>query len=454
MKQKTLRFVACLLALVMLLSSFSSCAGKGKKLLTMKKDGISVSFSVNLYEFLLSRSKGLLVASRATQNGASPTQNAFWDYQDTFDGTTFQSYDAFYSNSVLNTCKVNMIAEYLFKREKLRLSATQKENVQKMMDELLRTDGGGSKNKLNAVLGKYGVNYDLLKNFYTLEYKIETLKTHLYGANASNVGDNVKNQFMNEYYVHFRQIYLTSQPVVYLTDSNDEEIYFRTEEGQTHRICYDTGNGVTKTEDGEVKKDSNGDEIYYVDDGTFTKIAYDNVKGEPQPATDETTGEVKVREMTKEEKNALNERVSSLLEKAKTMTAEEFEQLLSKESDGDTDVSEYTDGIYLRTDLDYSLMGDGQAYLNTIASNLTSMQQGDVCLVESPTGYHIIRKYENTPNAYSNAANESYFENFNANLINKLFLDECHKYVDYIKINEKVLAKAPSMKTVEVNSFY
>lgn len=455
MKQKTLRITACLLALVMLLFSFVSCNMKGKTLLSLKKDGVSVSFSVNLYEFLLSRSKGLLHSSGATQNGATAAQAAFWDYQDKFDGTTFQTFDEFYSQSVLNTCKVNLIAEYLFKREGLKLTEEQKDSIQKIMDELIRTDGDGSKNKLNAVLGTYGVNYDLLKDFYTLELKIKVLKNHLYGANASSIGDNYKTEFMNTYYVRFRQIYISTKPIVYLTDTADDVIYFHTEEGQSNRIYYDDANGETKLlEDGSLATDSNGDTVYYVKGTDYTRIAYNIVQGEPKPKTD-TNGETVVRDLTDEELEEVTNRVNALLEQAQNAaTDEEFEKLLVKESEGDTDVSEYNDGIYLRTDLDYALMGEDQAYLATIVSKLKTMQDDDVCLVPSPTGYHIIRKYNNAEKAYANAANESYFENFYENVINQCFLDECEKYADAVKINEKVLAKAPSMKTVGINYFY
>ena len=93
MKHTLLRAAAMTLALIFCLLGVVSCSGGGKKLLTLKKDGVSVSYSVNLYEFMLSRSKGTLCAAGVTQNGVDASKSAFWDYQDKFDGTNFQTFD-------------------------------------------------------------------------------------------------------------------------------------------------------------------------------------------------------------------------------------------------------------------------------------------------------------------------------------------------------------------------
>ena len=58
MKKLFIRWVALSLALLLLVPVFAGCSSKGKTLLTMKKDGVKVTFSVNYYRFLLSRLKG------------------------------------------------------------------------------------------------------------------------------------------------------------------------------------------------------------------------------------------------------------------------------------------------------------------------------------------------------------------------------------------------------------
>ena len=453
MKHVFLRSAAMILSLVLLMLSLPACADLGEELMVLEKDGISVSISVNQYELLLSRAKGKLCAAQVTQNGSTAASSAFWEYKDKFDGTTFETYAEFYERSVLNTCKMHLVAKYLFEKEGLSLSAEQEETLDDMMDELIQTDGGGSKTKLNAVLADYGVNYDILRDFYETELKVQAVKDHLYGANASQVGANVKHEYMNSHFVRFRQIFLSAKPYVYETDDNGDVIYYQTEEGKTSRIFYDSANGVAKQlEDGSFQKDENGDTIYYVQNSNYTLISY-NIKGEPHHVLN-SDGSYQTREMSQEELEKLDERAKTLLEKVQNSTTADFESTLVAESDGDTDVSQYNEGVYLRTDLDYSLMGEDTAYLADIVAALQEMEVGEVRSIMSPSGYHIIRKYANAENAYSNAANEDYFSTFNDNLINSLFLEECQKYVDAIEVDESVLDMASSIKLVGINYYY
>ena len=86
MKHRTIRLCTLLLALALLALPLASCSSRGKPLLTLDKDGVKVTFSVNLYEFMLSRMKGALVSGGYTVGGYTPEQDAFWEYQDTFNG--------------------------------------------------------------------------------------------------------------------------------------------------------------------------------------------------------------------------------------------------------------------------------------------------------------------------------------------------------------------------------
>ena len=110
--------------------------------------------------------------------------------------------------------------------------------------------------------------------------------------------------------------------------------------------------------------------------------------------------------------------------------------------------------VYLRTDLDYSLMGEDNAYLSNVVAALNEMKTGEVRMITSPSGYHIIRKYDNMEKAYSNAANEAYFSDFAKNLINTLYVEECQAHMADIKIDEAVLADAPSIKSVGINYYF
>ena len=70
---KLKRYVALLLALIMLLGVLVGCAAKGQTLITLKKEKISV----NTFYLYLSRLKGYL--STANAYGLSAEEDSFWD---------------------------------------------------------------------------------------------------------------------------------------------------------------------------------------------------------------------------------------------------------------------------------------------------------------------------------------------------------------------------------------
>ena len=157
MKKYIVRILALLLVAAMLILPLSSCSS-GKKLLTLKVDGKTYSISVNLYELMLSITKGSLDAYGYTLQGKRPTDSAFWDMMDTFDGLTYQTAEAYYRKKVLEDCKTYLVALYLFDQYGLKLSESVLQEIEDTMEEFVLTDGEGSKTKLNSVLAEYGVN--------------------------------------------------------------------------------------------------------------------------------------------------------------------------------------------------------------------------------------------------------------------------------------------------------
>ncbi len=455
MKKTILRTLALCLALLLCLGTAVGCNRSGKKMLTLKKDGISVSLSVNVYELMLSRMKGNLCYYGYTANDVTADHNAFWDYQDKFDGEAFETIDEYYSRMILENCKTYLAALYLFEREDLRLSDADKDTIEERLYEHLRADGDGSKTKLNAVLAAYGVNYDILEEIYTMEAKVAAVQAELYGENASKVGPTVKDEFMRENYVHFRQIFLPSYNYVYETDDNGDTVYYYTEGEKKDHVYYDVHNGVVGYDDkGEKLTDENGDVIYFVKNSDNKKIAYDSVNGKPAPVANANGNGYKTEEMSTEELKALATRAEGLYETLKNSTNAEFETAISKEDTNAAVGSDYDDGYYLQKNLDYLAAGESNKYLADIVEALEGAADGSVVLVESIHGYHIIKKYAHTEKAYEKEGNETWFENFNSDLIEKLFLEECEELFPAITVSEEVLATAPSMKEVGVNYNY
>ena len=181
MKKKLMRAASLLLACLLTLLCTVSCASSGKTLLSIKKDGHSATFSVNLYELLMTRMKGMLYFSEITNNGVDASNPLFWEYQDTYNGTDLQTIDEYYRASILENCKTYLAALYLCSVHNVTLSSAEQDKIDARMDELVKTDGDGSKTKLNAVLSPFGVNYNILREAYEMDALLQKLKDTLYG---------------------------------------------------------------------------------------------------------------------------------------------------------------------------------------------------------------------------------------------------------------------------------
>ena len=446
MKKMFVRIAAMLVVVLMLALPLASCAGN-KTLLTLKADGKTYSISVNLYELMLSATKGNLDAYNYTLQGLRPSQDAFWEIMDTYDGKTFETSNDFYRKKVLDDCKSYLLSLYLFDKFDLELSESAKEEIEDLMDELIKTDGDGSKTKLNSVLAEFGVNYKMLKEYYTIKAKFKAVQEHIY----STTGPNIKNQYVNDHYVHFYQLFLANYTYVYETDKNGDIIYYNT---ATNKILYKETEFTHADATGKVETDSKGQIIYYTD-VTRTHISYDTKNGQPSYKIDADGESYVTKPMTEDELDKLVERANDLHQSLQGVAKDTFVARANAESD-DTQTAIYTDGYYLQKGMDYSASNQDFLYLDTIVEKLSdpAVKVGDVIMISSPSGYHILMKCSPTENAYELEANDVWFSGFATLLTGDLFADRVEPYRSQIELNQKVYAKAPSMKEVGVNYFY
>ena len=446
MKKMFVRIAAMLVVVLMLALPLSSCAG-GKALLTLKADGKTYSISVNLYELMLSATKGNLDAYNYTLQGLRPSQDAFWEIMDTYDGSTFETANDFYRKKVLDDCKSYLLSLYLFDKFDLELSESAKGEIEDLMSELVKTDGDGSKTKLNSVLAEFGVNYKMLKEYYTIKAKFKAVQDHIY----STTGPNIKNQYVNEHYVHFYQLFLANYTYVYETDKNGDTIYYNP---STSKILYKETEYTQTDASGKVETDSKGQIVYYTD-VTRDHISYDTKNGQPSYKIDADGESYVTKPMTEDELDKLVERANDLHQSLQGVAKDTFVARANAESD-DTQAAIYTDGYYLQKGMDYSASGQDFLYLDTIVEKLSdpAVKVGDVIMISSPSGYHILMKCSPTENAYELEANDVWFSGFATLLTGDLFADRVEPYRSQIEVNQKVYAKAPSMKEVGVNYFY
>ncbi len=446
MKKMFVRIAAMLVVVLMLALPLASCAG-GKALLTLKADGKTYSISVNLYELMLSATKGNLDAYNYTLQGLRPSQDAFWEIMDTYDGSTFETANNFYRKKVLDDCKSYLLSLYLFDKFDLELSESAKGEIEDLMSELVKTDGDGSKTKLNSVLAEFGVNYKMLKEYYTIKAKFKAVQDHIY----STTGPNIKNQYVNEHYVHFYQLFLANYTYVYETDKNGDTIYYNP---STSKILYKETEYTQTDASGKVETDSKGQIVYYTD-VTRDHISYDTKNGQPSYKIDADGESYVTKPMTEDELDKLVERANDLHQNLQGVAKDTFVARANAESD-DTQAAIYTDGYYLQKGMDYSASGQDFLYLDTIVEKLSdpAVKVGDVIMISSPSGYHILMKCSPTENAYELEANDVWFSGFATLLTGDLFADRVEPYRSQIELNQKIYAKAPSMKEVGVNYFY
>ncbi len=392
------------------------------------------TLSLNVYEFLLSRMKGTLA-----YYGYNVNSSAFWNMVNDMDGTT---YDDYFCQTIKEQAMNYIVADKIFDENGLVLSDSDQVQIDSLMDAYVKK--AGSKSALNAELKEFGVNYDMLREIYVLEAKIELLKEHLYGKNGDKIDDTVKEEYFNENYVAFKQIFLATYEYVIDEDRFGDHVYYTDEKHK--EIAYDKKNGVTKTDEfGKTVKDVLGDPEYYTSDG---KIAYDKVNGVLGYAADDDGNKV-IKELDDAKKAEILEKAEEYAEKCDGNIAvfEEYAEIYN-EGEGSGTVYLYSSAGY------YASQNDAVAYFDEIAEELEGMDSGDCSVYKSNYGYHVLCRYENESGAYDKKENEDVFKSFYEDLSSRLFEKLCAERATDVIIDKDVFADAPTMKDVGINTAY
>ncbi len=407
-----IRLIAAVIATILLTVSFYSCSSKGKTLMSLEKSEVSV----NMYQFWLSRYK----ADYITNYMGGKNKAEFWDQ--IYDIQTNETNSDLLTKKITENAKTILAALYMFDELKLELPKGDIEKVDEMMADILAEVGEGSKTILNSELAKYGVNYNILKEIYINEQKIAYLQLYLFGEDASKISTAAKESYYQENYLHFKQIYLFSNvKPVYVKDGNGQEIYYNDDK----KIAYDKENGTPDYVDDTPVKDDKGDTIYYKEDG---KIAYDVVNGKRAYVYGDD-GFLKTEECTVGEKKERKALADELLTRVEA--GENFERLIQDYNE-DIAVDQYANGFYYTAASPY--------YHAEILTALTEMEVGEVRLVNSAYGIHILKKYALDEGGYDVAANLDFFKDFNSQIMTEAFINKAAEYFDRIVIDKELLS--------------
>ncbi len=189
--KKITRLAAVFLAALMLIALFS--CGKDKTEVAMELGEQKIT--ANMYRLWLSRVKG-------AYSGAG---DKIWDEKNE-DGET---YNEIFTSFVTDNAKTFISAMHLFDELGLELPKSETKEIDETLETLLKERADGSKSAFNADLAAYGVNYDILREVYIIEAKLEYLEEYLYGENgAEPISAEEKDEYYNESYVRIKQIFL------------------------------------------------------------------------------------------------------------------------------------------------------------------------------------------------------------------------------------------------------
>ncbi len=425
---RKIKITCLLLCLVLFMGALASC---GQKTMLSYEDK---TLSVNVYEFLLSRMKGTLA-----YYGYNVGSDSFWNTVADIDGTT---YDEYFCETIKVQALNYIVADKLFDENGLSLSDSDNEKIDELMSAYVKR--AGSKSALNAELKEFGVNHDILREIYVLEAKIELLKDHIYGKEGEKIEGSVKEEYFDQNYIAFRQIFLATYDYVTDEDRFGDTVYYTDEKHE--EIAYDMTVGVTKTDEfGKTVKDILGDPEYYTEDG---RIAYDRVNGVIGYVTNEK-GDRVIEELDDVTKSELFERARAYAELCDG-DADLFEEHIElyDESENDSVTYLFSSKGY------YAAQNDAVAYFDEIAEKLAELDIGECAVYKSSYGYHVLCRYENEVGAYDKKENEDVFKSFYDDLISRSFEEVCADRAQDVVTDEEVFASAPTMKEVGSNTLY
>lgn len=429
-----LNTLCVLLVLMMGVLTFASCAEQIKE--PVLEYG-TTKISLSMYEFMLSRMKGTLARNKYDVTPLSE----FWGQ--THPGSELTN-EEYYNKSILDNCKNYLAALVIFEQEGLKLSDATLAEIEEEIGFYIEYDCGGSEEKMDALLSKYGTDTEGLRKIYEIEAKYKAVISHLYGEGGSQISDSVKEQYYEENYYRFKQILISNFYYEYEVDDDGNMIYFDSESGLP---LYDKENGEYHFDENENRiEDKYGVDIRFDEDGN---PLYDKENGVPAPKTDENGNAIKhyfLDEEMAERKNAADK----ICAEASGGNFSRFESQMDDWRVYEGAGEYYPDGYYLS---DLESAGYTENMLD-ILSSLKEMKVGDAKIIESESGYHVIVKYELDKGKYSDSDYTEWFESFESSLITRLFVGRCEKFYSDIETVENNLGKAKSIKSVGTNYDY
>ena len=437
------RFAAIALVLCTALSLFAACSEQERETTAdtspiFECDGIELPLF--FYEFMMSRVKGSLA-----RNQHKVTDPDFWYTVIEGDGRT---YEEFYNDYVLERCKYYLAALVIFEQEGLTLPKSKLQEIEEEVQFYIDYDGKGSEEDFSASIRKLGVDAEALRRCYIIEAKYEYLMSYLYG-DGELIGDIVKEEYYQDNYIRFKQILFRKYEYEYQYYEYNDKEYLMYFDSSTGKPIYDTKNGeVRYDEKGNRLRDNYGVTMYFDEDGN---VLYDTKNGKPSEKLDEKGNAIKIYYGDAQLFSRLAEanEIAASIEKGDYSS---FEAKLTEVNEAEMIFETFTDGYYL-SHLEEEKYFEYE-YIKVILAGLEDMDVGEVAVIESEHGYHVVMRYALDEAKY----NDSEYSYWFGDLANKIILDLFNQKIDEVLpeiiVNEENIAKARSITRVGINYDY
>ncbi|HHX54618.1 MAG TPA: hypothetical protein GX704_06885 [Clostridiales bacterium] len=221
-KKKLLLIIAA--AVILLLSQLLSGCGSGKTVMKYGKAGISD----RIYRYMLVNSMEYYLESLS---GAENTPE-FWA-QSAADGLTLRQ---FLEADVEKSVKTLLVAVSLFEDYGMKLTPEAEAAVDQDLQDI--EDSYGSKPEMNADLGRYGINADILREIFIMQEKEQALYDFFYGDRGIMLPtDEELDAYYKDNYIRIKYIalhlYKTVEGVdglIAMTDEEKQEVYSLSEQ--------------------------------------------------------------------------------------------------------------------------------------------------------------------------------------------------------------------------------
>ena len=228
------RILCAVLALVLCVLSMAGCGSKGDVVMELGKQSITA----NMYAFWLARYKAFFVYYYMNNQESAE----MWEM--VVDETSGKTVNDTFTEYVKDNARTYVASLYLYDQYGLKLSETARLQIEDDMAELV--SALGSKTALNAELANYAVNYDILKEIYTIEAKVNQLQDYMFAEDGPNaLTDAQRDTYYRENYARIEHIFISTgakyqmdETGAYLTDENGQPITVElTEEELTAQVA-------------------------------------------------------------------------------------------------------------------------------------------------------------------------------------------------------------------------